>query len=211
MRNFKDLIFEGGVEGLVMNFMHSLGQTAEQKGGDYLKSKLFGIGTNDEHLFLAACAYAVEQKMITSEELIKVCEVIDSYSSSQRNRIIGIIGKVEESIASESPKADEKDSKDSKDPKDSKDSKDKKTDKPVVGKANIKGAQILAMLAKLDKKAMKKVLDTSGASVTATDRLKHTIKETTKKVEKSQVIKDGNGFFAQETWLERLAREKSSI
>lgn len=64
MKDLKSLLVEGGVDGFIMNLFHSFGTIAQEKGTEYLKSRLFGIGTNDEHLFLSACAYAVQKRWL---------------------------------------------------------------------------------------------------------------------------------------------------
>ena len=192
-------ILEGGIEGLVISLLHSFGRVAEEKGAKYIESKIFGIGTNDEHLFLSACAYAVKEKMITSDELIKICRVIDSFESSQRSKVIQTIGKDEIEVTAEEPKFDA----------DGNVVTEKKTGKPVMAKntskANVKGAQMLEMMAKLDDDGIKKILNTSGASVSFEANLKKAVSTTATKIGNSQIKKDGESFFAKKTWLERLA------
>jgi len=185
-----DSILTGGIEGLVISFLHSFGDSVgkhiEKEGGEYLKSKIFGAGTNDEHLFLSACAYALDKGMLTSDKLLEVCQVIDSYPPSQRSRVINTLGKTEDDVVTEgSTKASYK--------------------------ANVRGAQMLAMLAKLDKKGMKKILNASGASVGFMNGMKKTTKKMAEKIGNSQVRKDGETFLTKKTWLEKFAEQKCLI
>lgn len=200
-KDLGNMILEGGIEGLVISLLHSFTNAAKEHGAEYLKSKVFGLGTNDEHLFLSACAYALKEKMLTSDELTKVCQVIDSYESSQRSRIVCIIGKEESDVVIETPKLDA----------DGNIVLEKKTQKPVVSKttvkANVKGAQMLGMLGKLDETGIKNILNTSGASASFMTDLNKKATATVTAVQSSQIKRDGDTLFTKETWLERVARE----
>jgi hypothetical protein len=195
------IILEGGIEGLVMSLLHSFAEVAKEKGSEYLKSKIFGLGTNDEHLFLSACAYAVKEKGVTSQEIAKICRAIDSFKKSQRDKIIETIGKDEIEVSSETPKID----------KDGNVVTDKKTGKPVMtkttSKANVKGAEMLAMMAKMNPTGIKQILGTSGASASFIVDLKKKVATATATIEGSQIKRDGDTLFGRETWLERVARE----
>ncbi len=184
--NLKDSIMTGAIEGFVVNFFHSIGEsasaTAKEKGGEFLKAKVFGIGTNDEHLFLSACAYALNKGMVTHDQLILICKVIDSYAPSQRSRIIDTLGKTEDEVIMDD------------------------TEKTHI-KANVKGAFMLAMLAKLDEPEMKKILETSGATNSFAENISKLTKNVTEKIEGGKFNEDCKDFFAKETFLEKLARE----
>ena len=177
-------ILEGGIEGLVMNFLHSFGQVAQEHTGEYLKSKIFGIGTNDEYLFLSACSYALENENVTSEELGRVLKVIDSYSSFQRSRIIGIIGKEEEDVTMENNGV------------------------KTSYKANKKGAKILAMLTKLNDDEIKNFLATSGASNSLEHKISETIKDSISKIKNGELAQDSKSFCSEKTWLEKWAESR---
>lgn len=189
--NLGGSVLSGGVEGLVISLLQSAGKVAQEQGAEYLKSKMFGIGTNDEQLFLSACSYALNNAMITETELSRVINVIRSYSSSQQSRIIRIIGKGEDELIM---------------PQDSKKNDDKK--KPISAKANIKGAEILVMLSKFSNKKMKEILDAAGVSRSFLKDLEDAL---TSKLKPSvtDLKKDGDSFFAKETWLERMAKKRN--
>ncbi|HZJ41350.1 MAG TPA: hypothetical protein VFD16_03755, partial [Candidatus Saccharimonadales bacterium] len=53
-------IFTGGIEGVIISLLHNVGKVAQEKGGKYLEAKLFGLGTNDEALFMGALEHAVK-------------------------------------------------------------------------------------------------------------------------------------------------------
>lgn len=195
-------IFQGGIEGFVVSLMHGAGKIAQEQGQEYLKSKVFGLGTNDENLFLSACSYAVKKKLITSEELLKVCKVIDSYTPSQRSRIIGTLSKGEEEVAIESEKIGD-DGNVVVDPKTNEAIMDK-----IKFKANIKGAEILGLLGKLNEEEIKKIFNSSGAAASVMDDLRKQKEAIDKILESSQFKKDAENFFTKETWLERKLREE---
>lgn len=211
MKDFKGMLVEGGVEGIVMNLFHAFGTVAQERGTEYIKSKLFGIGTNDEYLFWDACAYAFKEKMVTSDELMKICRVIDSFEPSQQSRIRGIIGKMETEIVPEKS-VDSKKSKDGDDgDKDAKKDKDAKDDKgkkeKTTVKANLAGARMVAMLAKMSEEEIKQFFKTSGATNSFVSEVKEKAKAAAKAIADSQIKKDGDSLFPKETWLERKARE----
>ncbi len=201
MKTVGNAMIEGGISAFVLSLFHNIGKVAEEKGIELLKSKMFGVGTNDEHLFLSACAYALEQKMLTEAELSKVCKVLNSYESSQRSRIIGIIGKEESEVSVETPKLD----------KDGNLVTEKKTGKVVnqktTEKTNLKGARMLAMLAKLSEEEIKKVLDASGSSDSLLFNMKQKAADFAKAVEAGGMKRDAEKAFPSETWLEKMARE----
>ncbi len=189
--NLGGSILSGGIEGLVNSFLQSAGKVAQEQGVEYLKSKMFGIGTNDEQLFLSACSYALNNSMITKSKLSRIVNVICSYPASQQSRIIRIIGKGEDELIM---------------PQDFKKNDDKK--KPVFAKANIKGAEILVMLSKFNDKEMKEILDAAGVSRSFLKDLEDAL---TSKLKPSvtDLKKDGDSFFAKETWLERMAKKRN--
>lgn len=195
-------IFQGGIEGFVVSLMHGAGKIVEEQGQEYLKSKVFGLGTNDENLFLSACAYAVREKLITSDELLKVCQVIDSYTPSQRSRIIGTLSKGEEEVTIKGKKIGD----------DGNVVIDPKTNNEVIveisSKVNLKGAQILGLLGKLNEEEIRKIFDSSGASSSVMDDLRKQKAAITKVVESNEFKKDAESFFTKETWLERKLREE---
>lgn len=191
----------GAIEGLVINVLESAGNSAKEKLGDYLKSNVFNIGTNDEELYLQARAYALEKKWVDLDELAKITQVIDGYEPSQRRRIIGMLGKREGdgSVTSVKLKSDGTPVIDPKTKEEVKETTNFKT--------NVAGAQILRMLAKMTPEQIKKELDSSGASSSFGHELKITANKTATAVQNSQVVKDANGFLAKESWFEKKLRE----
>jgi hypothetical protein len=201
----ENAILEGGVEGLVMTLLHSLGKTVtttiQEHAGEYLKSNILNIGTNDEELYLLARAYALEKGWVTLAELQKISEVIDEYSPSQRKRIIGMLGKREDDGTSREQKLRADGTK----------VLDKEKNPVYVEttfKTNIAGAKIIALLAKMDKAQIKKELDSSNASNSLEHNIAETIKTAATKVENSELAKDSNNFFAKKTWLEKFAESR---
>lgn len=193
-----NMILEGGIEGLVISLLHSFTNFAKEQGTEYLKSKVFGIGTTDEHLFLSACTYALKEKMLTSDELIKTCQAIDECDNS---KVRMVIGKEETEVITETPKLDN----------DGNIVTEEKTGKVVMVKttvkANEKGAQMLGMFGKLTKDEIKAILNTSGATDSFMSDLKKKAAATTATVQNSQIKRDGDTFFGRETFLERIARQ----
>lgn len=191
-------ILGGGIEGLVISVLHSFMNVAKEHGTELLKSKVFGLGTNDEHLFLSACTYALKEKMMTSDELIKVCQAIDECDNS---KVRMVIGKEETEVITETPKLDS----------DGNIVTEKKTGKSVMvkttSKANVKGAQMLGMFGKLTKDEIKAILNTSGATDSFMSDLKKKAAAASTAVQNSQIKRDGDTLFTKETWLEKVARE----
>lgn len=197
-------IIDGGIEGLVVSFLNPLFSAAKDHVGDYLKSNILNIGTNDEELYHLARAYCLEKGWATIDELFKVREVIDSYDLDQRKRIIGMIGKREGDGSTSAVKIG----------KDGNPVINGKTKEEVMEttnfKTNVAGAKILAMFAKMTKEQIKQELDSSGASASFIHEAKEKIAKATVVIENSQVVKDCESFFTKETWLEKKLREAKS-
>ena len=182
--------------------IHSFGTAVKDQGIDYLKSNVFGIGTADEHLFLSACTYAIEKQMITPDQLVRVCKVIDQCDTS---KVRLVIGKEESEVSIETPKLDDA----------GQFVTEKKTGKTVMvkttSKANLKGAEMLRMFARMDDEEIKVVLNTSGASVSSMSNVvkkTRTIFATTSAAVNNSTLKnDGDVFFGKESWLEKKLRE----
>lgn len=199
----KGAILEGTVEAFVISLIHSFGTAVKDQSIDYLKANVFGIGTADEHLFLSACTYAIENRMITPDQLVRVCKVIDQCDTS---KVRLVIGKEESEVSIETPKIDDA----------GQFVKEKKTGKTVMvkttSKANIKGAEMLKMFAQMDEDEIKVVLNTSGASrgmMSNVLKTTNTIVATASAAVNNSTLKnDGDTFFKRETWLEKKLREK---
>ena len=165
----------------------------------YLKSNVFNIGTNDEELYFQAEHYALEKGWVTSDELGKITRVMDGFEKSQRNRIRGLIGKRESDVTIEKPALDGNG-----DP-----IFEKKTGKAVMTKstckANVDGAKILAMLAKMTEDEIKAKLNSSGASSSFVSDLKKTVNKVAATIENSEIKRDGDTLLSGPTWLERIA------
>lgn len=194
-------ILSGGAMAIISSILQSLAKAAQDEGINYLKGKIFGIGTNDEQLFLAACSYAIESKLISDEDLIRVLSVIREYSFRKQSRIIQIIGKGEEQIFhSQDFKMTEKEK-----------------EKAVTQKENIKGARIVAMLGRFKNKDMKVIFDTVVSSDDffknsfgeAYSKVKPSIEATNEKLKTSlgNFKEDADKFFLKESWLQAKVRE----
>lgn len=194
-------LLSGGAIAIITSILQSLGKAAQDEGVNYLKGKMFGMGTNDEQLFLAACAYAVESGLIGDDDLIRVLNVIKEYSSREQSRIVQIIGKGEEQVFhSQDFKMTEKEK-----------------EKVVAQKENIKGARIVAMLGRFKNADMKVVLNTvvnsddffKNSFGAAYSKVKPSVEVANEKLKTSlrEFKEDTDNFFLKETWLERKVRE----
>ncbi|MFA4999820.1 MAG: hypothetical protein WC545_00455 [Patescibacteria group bacterium] len=206
---FKNAAISGSIEGFIVGVMNSFGQAVEKHGEGFIKSKMFGFGTNDNHLFQSAAAYAVSNLGVSAQNIYRICRIINSYKPSQRDRIVRIIGNNEEntnvSAKTTSSKSDKKDG-----------GTEKKGDSgkssiPTRGsaKTNVEGAYILAMLAKMENYQIKEFFAASGAIDTIAVKTEAVGKKVFTKVktaaEKGAVVKDAESFFKRKTWLEKLA------
>lgn len=191
-------LFGGVVEGLLMSLLTAARTTVEEKGAELIKAKLGNRGTNDEYLFVSACTVALSGKMISRKNLLRACAVIDSYSSDQRSRIIGIIGKTETEKTVERDRLD----------KDGNVMTDKKTGKALTEKVTVKGnhqgAEIIAMLGKMSDDEIKDYFSASGVSVTSGSELRQSAKEVKEKIEHSQFKADGDSFFSRPSAFEKF-------
>ncbi len=135
---------------------------------EHLKANVFGIGVNDEVLFLAACVYAQGELKVPQVDIERVCAVIDSYPPSIRKRIVMIIGKDEQPKTSEVQVENEDGS-----------LKFAKGGKPVMKKStetkNFRGAEMIKMLAGMTEAQMKATLKAAGALNTLSSRVKHVV------------------------------------
>lgn len=191
----------GAVEGLIINALESTGKVVKEHAEDYLKANVFNIGTNDEELYLLARAYALEKKWVTVDELNKITRVLDAYETSQRRRIVGMLGKREGDGSIDTPSLDGAGNA----------IVDNKTGEVVMTKTsfktNVAGAKIIAMLGKMTEGEIKNELDSSGASASFMVGLNKKATATVTAVQSSQIKQDGDTLFTRETWLERMARE----
>gem|GEM_PF-5929208 len=61
-----------------------------------LKSHLFGIGVNDELLFLSACYLAKKDLNVSDDGILMVCRAMDTLPPSQKKKVVKIIGTDEQ-------------------------------------------------------------------------------------------------------------------
>lgn len=190
-------LFGGVMEGLIMSLLNATRKTVEEKGEEFLKAKFGNRGTNDEYLFVSACTVALSGKMISRKNLLRVCAVINSYSSDQRSRIVGIIGKTETEKTVERDRLD-------KDGNVMMDGKGNPLKEKVVEKGNHQGAEIIAMLGKMPDDEIHNYFAASGVSVTTGSDLRKSAKEIKDKIESSQLKADGDSFFSRPSALEKF-------
>lgn len=190
-------VLEGLIEGVIMSFITTARKVAEDKGEEFLKAKFGNRGTNDEYLFVSACTVALSKKMISKKNILRVCAVINDYSSDQRARIIGIIGKTENEEKIERDRLD-------KDGKVLIDKKGNPMKEVVTTKGNHQGAEIIAMLGKMSDDEIRNYFAASGASVTTASEFKKSAKEIKENIEQSQFKADGDSFFSRPSALERF-------
>ncbi|HZJ41154.1 MAG TPA: hypothetical protein VFD16_02730 [Candidatus Saccharimonadales bacterium] len=201
-KTFGNALFTGGIEGVIISLLHNVGKVAEEKGGKYLEAKLFGLGTNDEALFMGALEHAVKRGWMTEAKLLEICRIVDGYEDSQATKIRMTFAKEQVDVTYEAPKMHG-----------GKVVIDETTGKPVMEKitekANVKGAELLALLARFDEAGIKQILKTSGASVSFEDNLKKKVAAAASKISttigNSQIKQEGDTFFTKKTWLEKLA------
>lgn len=196
-KDFLSQLFNGVVEGITVSAITGFKKTAEEAGGNFLKARFGNLGSNDEHLFNAACTLALSNNLISLSDLLRVCKVIDGYSNEQRARIVGIIGKMESEVTTERNLLDSSgnivyDKKG--DPL-----KEKQTEK-----GNLQGAETIAMLGKMTDDEIRDYFAASGMSVTISSKIKEGVEKTAEKIENSQFKADGDSFFSQPSALEKF-------
>lgn len=157
-------VVEGVIEGLLMSVISGAKKTAQDKAEEYLKAKFGNRGTNDEYLFASACVSAKTNGLISKENLIRVCQVIDGYSSGQRARIVGIIGKREKSSTEFKEKLDGSGNV-------IKDKKGNPVKEKIVTVSNASGAELLGLLGEMNDDEIRIFFASSGFSVTTSSEL----------------------------------------
>jgi hypothetical protein len=176
-----------------------------EKVGEHLKTNVFGIGVNDEVLFLSACVYAKEELKVLPADLIKICRVIDGYPHDVRRKIILMIGKDEQETTV-------KISKTKTDGTPELDNNGKPVFKEEKRMKNVRGAEILQLLSGLTEDEIKRFLETSGATSTFSEKLSRTaqsIKGATDEILKSKLVVDSVDYLknSKEKYENSLSNE----
>ncbi|HBA36935.1 TPA: hypothetical protein DCZ15_03630 [Candidatus Falkowbacteria bacterium] len=208
MSTAKNATISGIIEGFIVGAMQSVGKVAEQHGQEFLKSKVFGIGTNDEHLFEAAKATAVHYFGVDIKDIVRINKVVSSYGWSVRGKIVRTIGRNEETMQVDSkPSGSKEGAKDKKVSDAKNEAKDKKVSDVQKSSitSNIEGARILAMWAKMTDDEIRESIAASGMADTIVAKLEVLGENLTKAIEKGEAVKDAESFFEKKTWLEKLA------
>lgn len=132
-------ILAGALGGVVSSLLQDVGED----GANYVKANLFGLGKDDEHLFLTACSYAIYWRLASKEGVAKVRRAIAIFPELERKNIIRVIGHGEDKLIVPEGVAD---------------------DKVRAADGNVNGAYIIGYLAQYGQREIIKILETSGAS-----------------------------------------------
>ncbi|PJA08440.1 hypothetical protein COX69_02235 [Candidatus Falkowbacteria bacterium CG_4_10_14_0_2_um_filter_48_10] len=147
------------------------GQIA-QKTSETIKTRLGGLGVNDEFLALKATAEAIKSG-VTHQQILKIAEVIASYPRiEQKNKIVRILGFGEKEEEETSAITEGE-------------GKNKKETKVTKKIFKSQGTDLIIALAPMDKEQIKKIFDSFGASVTSSDVAKEIINLTKGVVKKT--------------------------
>jgi len=204
----KKSLLSGAVEGLVIEVLTHMKGVAVTAGADYLKGKAGGRGVNDEALFQSACAYAVDPGgpfKVSATDLLKVLGVINGLANHERRRVIEIIGKDEQDVKTKTPKLDAAGNP----------SITKKGD-PIYEertvRANVRGAAVIALMAKMTEAEMMEFLKSSNALDTVENKIKNimaTPQVQTAKQGLSDFSDDAKSFLKKKTSLVDFAERLS--
>lgn len=136
-------ILAGALGGVVSSLLQDVGEELKKDGANYVKANLFGLGKDDEHLFLTACSYAIYWRLASKEGVAKVRRAIAIFPELERKNIIRVIGHGEDKLIVPEGVAD---------------------DKVRAADGNVNGAYIIGYLAQYGQREIMKILETSGAS-----------------------------------------------
>ncbi len=165
--NWKNVFsFGGGVVAheiaeQALNLM--LGQVGKH-GADYIKGNILGLGTDDEVLFNSALTYCAFGLNISPVEIVRVLDVFATYPRASRRRIVQIIGKDEREEIIKLPAVDSRGN-----ILYDKDGNIVYKDKKIV--ANVKGAETIALMSKLDEAGIKRIIETSNMTSPLGDKM----------------------------------------
>lgn len=115
-----------------------------------------GFGQSDDSLFLHACAIAVRDHEVTMEQLLTIGRVIKTFSIAIQRRIILTIGQGEEGYTEVIQQPNDKEGK-------------PVPPKKIERKGNVRGAQIIALLARMSEDQMREFLGSSGVTTSPWD------------------------------------------
>lgn len=195
----KNAMFEGAITAAMLTVFKSFTSAAEEKGADFLKSKVFGFGLTDETLYWDARAIAIKEGMVTAEEANKLDKKMNSFDDAAKARIIRIIGSGEQEVMTEDIVI--------KDGSPVFDKKGNPLKKKITYKGNMRGSVIVAMLCKMDDEQLSEFISAARGLDTFQKSIKDSLSKVFKALEESQIRQDGDKVFPNETWLERKARE----
>jgi len=115
-----------------------------EKVKEGLKARNFGLGVNDELLFLSACYIAQSELNVSSEGILLVCRALDTLAPGDRKRVVRMIGSDEQERNIKEPATDKSSGAPLSDKKGNPLYKETK----II--ENTRGAQIVKMLADLN-------------------------------------------------------------
>ncbi len=165
-RTIGNAILEGGIEGFIIKALDAVKEPLKKSGEDFLKAHTGGRGVHDEALFQGACSYAMTEFKVTPAEIAKIIIVINSLPANERRRVIEIIGQSEQVCKIETPIVENGVA--------VTDKKGKQVFKETTVTANIRGAQVIALLAKMNKNQIKAFFQASNSLDTSDKRIKET-------------------------------------
>ena len=197
----KGALITGAIEGFIIEILHGFKGAAISAGTDLVKAHAGGRGVHDESLFNDACAYAVSQMGVTKTELAKVIGVINSLSTSERRRVIEIIGQKDTEV--KIPKVDAAGFAVT----------TKKGDVVYTTQtANVRGAATIALLSSMSPSEITDYLRASNSFDTIPNRMKAILASPqAKNIAKGLVDFDNDtkSYFKKKTPLELLAERMS--
>lgn len=165
-------ILEGGIEGFVIKALDAFKDPFKKSGEDFLKAHTGGRGVHDEALFQEACTYAVTELKVTPTELVKVMTVINGLPANERRRVIEIIGQNEQAYKIKTPVVEAGTA--------VTDKKGNPVFKETSVTANMRGAQVIALLAKMNEVQILAFFQASNSLDTSDKRIKETAEKIAK-------------------------------
>lgn len=171
------------------------GEKVVEMGGKALKTRFGGIDSVDELLTLSACKLAMTRFKVKKEDIVRVAKILKELSPQQRNKITNILGHDEQELKTETIAKDDK-------------GKDVKTIK--TEKINLRGAEIISMLAKMNDDEIRDALSGYGASDTIYERIKEIFFSLGEKAPEALALSkrvQASVPGANENWLGNLANK----
>lgn len=139
-----DFLKQFGMHEALEHAIKSVFDLGVEKVKEGIQSKNFGLGVNDELLFLSACYVAKKDLGVSDDGILLVCRAIDTLAPGDRKRIIRMIGHDEQATTLKTPLVHEKTG----DPLLDKKGSPIYKEKSIV--ENTRGAMIIKMLADLN-------------------------------------------------------------